>query len=104
MDLLNEDQVREKIVIPFVSKVNAETIPALKAAVVDVVHEAVNRLQSDVLKTATEQLSALLGQTANEVQLAARMLDGATLTIEPVQVELTISKCTVRLTIPRLPA
>lgn len=94
MDFLNEQDIYVKIVDPAITRLNAETIPALKVAFSEVLADAIPQLKlatGEVLgealsmvhvevAKALESVQTTIAQALLDVQASVRSLNGATLT------------------------
>jgi hypothetical protein len=102
LDFINEQDIRDKIVDPAITRLNIETIPALQSATIAALNLAFERVRSEVM-AATDQLAGLMGHTINDVQLTLRMINGASLTIKPVTLQVSLSEIRINLNLPPQP-
>lgn len=96
MDVLNEQQIREQIIDPALTRLNNETLPATGAALSAVLTPAIAEI-SNVLNGVLQGLQATADKAVADLHTEIAALDGWTVEIGPI----SIPPITIRLSAPK---
>jgi len=99
MDLFNEKAFYADVVSPAISRLNQETVPALRNGVEGIVQQLFDRLKLELARS-LQQIESTCKSTVDNVQTSIRSLDGANLSMESFSIQITVPALTIKLQVP----